>query len=328
LISVDSLLLQSGPTLSCKGRDIPLSVILEMIEFSNDLTHVLVDQEHYRIQSSSIRTARTPSTNARPTMPVEPLADFPAHMERKPGFPLARIYRSRVDGRLLQIHVKIIAAPQEFWTQYGITGDHPQHLTADGFLKILENDLAHDAQMADDLTITVAPLGQGRDDQLNQFAYIGDYKLIADRPDPIVSILNFGHFVNVSAEACEGGFILAKAHVAVTSLSGVQTDFFTWPINGVHLFFPLEVPQVLIAEAEVAPDTRLADGEILAVPFQRFRLQRGSSAFYDSVPNRAFMKVPDPQTPIPLMLFLSVETLGAHENAVSGPPDAIGLSEF
>jgi hypothetical protein len=254
-------------------------------------------------------------------------ADFPAHMERKPGFPLACTYRSRVDGRLLQIHVKIIEAPQEFWTQYGITGDHPQHLTADGFLKILENDLAHDAQRVYDSTITVAPLGQGRDNDLNQFVYIGGYKLIADRPDPIISILNFGRFVNVSAEACEGGFILARVHAAMTSLSGVQTVCFTWSINGVHLDFPTEVPQVLIAEAEVAPDTRLAHGEILAVPL-RFRLQWGSVFFYDSVPNHAVMKGPDPQTPVPLMMFLSVETLGAQGNSVSGTADASGLSEF
>ena len=237
-------------------------------------------------------------------------------------FPLARRIRAHADGRQMAFKARMIAAPAEFWSGLGLADDGQQVLDSAQTASVLaavQTDPR--VQILESSSITSYSLQRCNASFIKQYAYFADYDLVNGLPDPIISVLSFGHEFRACAEPIADGIVLVEVGVTNVHLLGTETFNFTWPVRG---SYPLEMPVCLIDEGKIAPETRLGLGETVAVPLVA-RVQRSQPNFRYAIEHGTIDKpIPDPDLnarPRSVCLF-TAEAFAPSEGRLATTPEA------
>lgn len=165
---------------------------------------------------------------------ISPANAFPlGNPESAPAFPLARRIRAHADGRQVHIAARTIAAPAEFWSGLGLSGDGPQVLGIAQATRVLAAALTDSrAQVLSTPSIVSFALQRSHASFISQYAYIADYGLVNGALDPVVSVLDMGFVIKICAEPVTDGILLVEAGATSVDLLGTEVLNFTWPVNG------------------------------------------------------------------------------------------------
>ena len=214
-------------------------------------------------------------------IPTLPLTSSPLESpSSEPTFPLARRIRANAFGHRIVYDFRLLSKPLEFWADHGLAGDQPKRLDAMAVKRLLARDnWPNGAQTLESPQLNTNPLQRAYAVFMHRYPYTKDYRLVEGRLEPEVVVLNYGSAFEVCGEPVEGGILLTRVYaVRANVLSWKRIDF-PWSGDGKEVKYPIFFPQVRVEKATLAPDTRLAFGETIAMPLVPSWHQGGMPTF-------------------------------------------------